>query len=646
MADFRAFLGSVGWGDAACEPLTGDASARKYFRLRKPNRNAILMDASRVLDSVAPFVRIGGHLRQLGFSAPEIFARDEAAGLLVLEDFGDATFARLLEKSCSSRGNEAQTEIGNQFEPPHVGCYNSEQLFALATDFLVALHRHPRAVPENLRPYSPESMLADLELFLEWRAPGIAGAAKEEFRAAWRAALPLAHRVPESLLLRDYHVANLMLLPERAGVRRAGLLDFQDAYRGPVTYDLVSLLEDARHDVPETLREKMLSRYVAQFPALDKNDFETSLAVLAALRHTRVLAIFERLARRDGREDYRRLYSPRVERLLLRALRHPALDAVKRWMNRHATRFQRSCDAPSQNVIATPPSRNLNLPAVTGNEASPSPSATKASQPLRIETAMLLAAGYGTRLAPITDRTPKPLVPVAGRPMMAYALDKLRAYGIGQIVINISHHKEQLKDYLAGQKMLAGADDVLPASRRQINPDFLQKIPPAGCRRHVVPVVQISEEAEPLETGGGLKKAAPLLGDEPVFVINSDILWTDDGETALDRLARHWDGAKMDFLLLAQSKSRAVGHEKGEDHLFIKPENTIGWSVADAPYIIAGIGIFHPRVLRDAPDGKFSVKILWRRALDQNRLFCLPHCGRWFQTGTMADIRKTEEELA
>ena len=343
MADLRAFLDAAGRSDATREPLTGDASARKYLRLRKQNRSAILMDASRVLDSVAPFIRIGGHLRQLGFSAPEIFFRDEAAGLLLLEDFGDATFARLLEESRSSRGDEAQTEIENRKSkienesvPPHVGSYSPEKLFTLATDFLVALHRHPRAVPENLRPYSPEQMLADLELFLEWRAPGIPGAAKEEFRAAWHAVLPLAHRVPESLLLRDYHVANLMLLPERGGVQQAGLLDFQDAYRGPVTYDLVSLLEDARRDVPESLRERMLSRYAAQFPALDKNLFETSLAVLAALRHTRVLAIFERLARRDGRAEYRRLHSPRVGRLLQRALRHPALDAVKHWMNRHA----------------------------------------------------------------------------------------------------------------------------------------------------------------------------------------------------------------------------------------------------------------------------------------------------------------------
>ena len=232
--------------------------------------------------------------------------------------------------------------------------------------------------------------------------------------------------------------------------------------------------------------------------------------------------------------------------------------------------------------------------------------------PSRIKTAMLLAAGYGTRLKPLTDHTPKPLVPVAGRPMIEYALDKLRDYGIEEIVINVSHLKTQLVDYCAAQKNFR---------------------------------VTISEESEPLETGGGLKKAAPFLGEKPVFAINSDILWSDDGETALNRLAQHWDDSKMDFLLLAQSKSRAVGHDKGEDHLFIKPENTFGWDDAAAPYIISGIGIFHPRVLRDAPAGKFSVKVLWLRALAQNRLFCLPHHGRWFQTGTLADIQKTEEAL-
>jgi MurNAc alpha-1-phosphate uridylyltransferase len=254
--------------------------------------------------------------------------------------------------------------------------------------------------------------------------------------------------------------------------------------------------------------------------------------------------------------------------------------------------------------------------------------------PTKIKRAMVLAAGYGTRLKPLTDRVPKPLVPVAGKPMIQYALEKLQAYGVQEVIINISHLKEQLSAWLAERKNLP---------------------------------VRISEETEPLETGGALKKALPLLGNEPVFVINSDIIWTDElpspagareggpasagpaegrgADTALDRLGHHWDEARMDFLLLAQPKSKAVGYDKGEDHLFLKPGNTIDWQESDAPYIIAGVGIFHPRVLRDAPEGKFSVKILWRQALAQNRLFCLPHIGRWFQTGTPADIQRAEEQI-
>jgi len=325
VAEPRAFPGFAHWKTAACEPLTGDASVRKYFRLRTEKQTAILMDASQVPDSVAPFVRIAKHLRQIGFSAPEIFARDAESGLLLLEDFGDDTFAKLLEKPSNESGKR-KAESGK----------NQEQLFTLATDVLIALHRHPQAVPENLREYHPEKMLEDIELFVQWRTPNVTALEREDFRAAWRAVLPLAQRVPASLLLRDFHVANLMLLPARDGVRRAGLLDFQDAYRGPVTYDLVSLLEDARRDVPAALREKLLARYLAAFPALDRAAFETSLAILAAQRHTRVLGIFERLARHEGKLDYRRLHSPRVERRLQKLLRHPMLADVKNWMERHA----------------------------------------------------------------------------------------------------------------------------------------------------------------------------------------------------------------------------------------------------------------------------------------------------------------------
>lgn len=242
----------------------------------------------------------------------------------------------------------------------------------------------------------------------------------------------------------------------------------------------------------------------------------------------------------------------------------------------------------------------------------------------KIKRAMVLAAGYGLRLRPITDKVPKPLVPVGGKPMIEYALDKLRSYGSEEVVINVSHLKEQLLAYVPGVQGLA---------------------------------VRVSEETEPLETGGGLKKALPLLGNEPFFTINSDIIWTDPEEvrpgartdsapsTALERLTAHWDETKMDVLLLVQSRAKAVGYDKGEDHLFIQPENTIGWDDREAPYIIAGVGILHPRVLAATPEGKFSIKLVWQAALRSSRLFCLPHLGRWFQTGKLEDIQKVEVEL-
>ena len=271
------------------------------------------MDASQNRETVTPFIEIDEHLARIGFSVPAILARDQNAGLLLLEDFGDKTFARVVE---------------NQGE--------SEKLYALAIDVLVSLHKHPQAIPQHLRVYHPEKMLKDLELFLEWSERRISEERKSRFRVAWRDILPMAHRVPISLLLRDYHAANLMLLPERAGVRQAGLLDFQDAYQGPVTYDLMSLLEDARRDVPETLRENMLARYLGNFPELDRRAFAASFAILSALRHTRVLAIFERLSRHEGKHEYKRLHSPRVERMLDKALSHPMLADLKRWFDDYA----------------------------------------------------------------------------------------------------------------------------------------------------------------------------------------------------------------------------------------------------------------------------------------------------------------------
>jgi len=306
-----AFLDTTGWGGVPPVPLTGDASFRRYYRLGRNGNSAVLMDAPPPQEDVGPYVVVAALLRELGFSAPEVLAEDRDKGFLLLEDFGDDTYMRLL-----ARGAD---------EP---------SLYALAVDTLVALQRvaEPRGTPE-LPPYDTARLLGEAALLVDWYKPLDRGL-REEYLALWRAVLPDAIVSPPTLVLRDYHVDNLMLLPDRPGVRGCGLLDFQDAVTGPPSYDLVSLLEDARRDIPARLHEAMTERYLAAFPALDRPAFLRSAAILSAQRNCKILGIFTRLWKRDGKRQYLE-HIPRVWRLLEADLRHPALGPIAGWLDRH-----------------------------------------------------------------------------------------------------------------------------------------------------------------------------------------------------------------------------------------------------------------------------------------------------------------------
>jgi hypothetical protein len=307
------FAAAHGWAGAAVVPLAADASFRRYFRLKNGAKTALVMDAPPGKEDVRPWLIIARHLGALGFSAPRVFAADEAAGLVLLEDLGDDTFTRLLAKGADETA-----------------------LYELAVDVLIDLHRRPvaQAVPAGLAAYDDARFLDEAALLTDWFLPASGAASTAETRAAylaaWRSALAAARSVPETLVLRDFHVDNLMLLPDRTGVARCGLLDFQDALRGPSAYDFVSLVEDARRDIAESLRAAARRRYLAAFPALDAAAFDTSCAVLGAQRHAKVIGIFTRLNRRDGKAQYL-THIPRVWRLLDRALPHPALAAVRGW---------------------------------------------------------------------------------------------------------------------------------------------------------------------------------------------------------------------------------------------------------------------------------------------------------------------------
>ncbi len=314
----NAFLTGQGWDPADCTLLADDASFRRYFRLTNGWRRAVLMDAPPEKEQTAPFVSIAEKLEKLKLSAPEVLAWDRDGGFVLLEDLGDDTFTAILRQG----GNEPT-------------------LYAQALEALVALHR--RWSPEmggDVPRYSDDRFLEEALLLTDWYLPAVTGApvadaARAAFQDAWRAVLPQARAVPETLVLRDYHVDNLIWLPDRDGPRCVGLLDFQDAVTGPVTYDLASLFEDARRDVDQDMAGKLLARYLGLFPELDEASFRASYAIMAAQRATKIIGIFTRLDRRDGKARYL-THIPRLWHWLEKDLRHDTLTAVRQWFAEHA----------------------------------------------------------------------------------------------------------------------------------------------------------------------------------------------------------------------------------------------------------------------------------------------------------------------
>jgi len=340
IATVRRFLDATGYADAERRRIQGDASTRSYERLRVADKTAILMNSPRRTDGppvrdgrpysaiahlaedVIPFVALAKGLRQLGFSAPQIYEAEISDGLLIIEDLG--------------------SEPVVTGDPPAP----IEDRYAAAVDVLVALHDRALAdavpvapnVTHLLPPYDMDAFLIEAELLLDWYLPRLGVAVTDDMRAAyvasWRKALQAAIESTPTWVLRDFHSPNLLWLPERRDIKRIGLLDFQDAVLGPAAYDLASLLQDARVDVPELMEVALLGHYVKARSEIDAEfqpaNFIRIYATLAAQRASKILGIFSRLDRRDGKPQYLR-HIPRVWGYLRRSLAHPGLAALKDW---------------------------------------------------------------------------------------------------------------------------------------------------------------------------------------------------------------------------------------------------------------------------------------------------------------------------
>jgi len=344
------FLAHTGWGDAVRVPLTGDASTRRYIRLGQNGTSALLMDqppgaeapvarsnatpeerkalgynaVARLAGAdCARFVAAANYLRSLGLSAPEIYADDAAQGLVLMEDLGADLFVDSLAKGVDEK-----------------------LLYEGAAEVLAKLHAAdaPRVLPEgkDLHPYDETALLAEVELLTEWFFPVALGreaseAEVSEFLGLWRKTLLPLLAAPGVFVHRDYHAQNLMWMPERRGAARVGLIDFQDAVAGSPAYDMISLIEDARRDVPAEIGQLTINHYAKamtdQGTPVDEESFALASAVFAAQRNTKIAGIFARLCVRDGKPRYL-AYLPRVWSYLTADLDHPALAPLKSWYDR------------------------------------------------------------------------------------------------------------------------------------------------------------------------------------------------------------------------------------------------------------------------------------------------------------------------
>lgn len=346
-----AFLSASGWGAAERRPLAGDASTRHYIRLHLDTRTAMLMDQPGAAEApsappdatpedrralgynalarlagadCARFVAASNYLRGRGLAAPDIYAADFAQGFLLLEDLGIALYTDIL------------ADGGDEYA-----------LYQTAIDGLIRLHTDP--APAMLAPgkplfaYDETALIAEADLLTEWFFPAALGrpadsSALAEHRALWREALQGIAGGTPVFVHRDYHAQNLLWRGDRAGLARVGMIDFQDALAGSPAYDLVSLLEDARRDVAPELAGAMMDRYLsgsrARGAVLDPVGFRAEAALLAAQRNAKIIGIFARLAKRDGKPRYL-AHLPRVWRYMEQDLSHPELRRLKHWYDRN-----------------------------------------------------------------------------------------------------------------------------------------------------------------------------------------------------------------------------------------------------------------------------------------------------------------------
>lgn len=308
------FLDKNNYKGFAISPLREDASARKYYRAKKDGTSYVVMDAPPPFEEISEFVRKAEIFKSLGLRTPRIFASDAAHGLLLLEDFGDQSYGDLRKAG-----------------------HDQKALYKDAVDVLIHAHKQPVKLTHHLPPLSDVRLTYLVSWIIEWYIPlvqpqTLSRVIRERFFELWSDAYQTWRKVPQHAVHLDYQFHNLMRLPGNSAAERCGILDFQDACYGPVTSDLVLLLQDAREDVPADIAKAGIDQYLAAFPEISRADFEAAYAINAAHNASRIVGLFARLKMRDKKPQYLG-HIPRNLRYLEESLRHPALAPIKEWFD-------------------------------------------------------------------------------------------------------------------------------------------------------------------------------------------------------------------------------------------------------------------------------------------------------------------------
>lgn len=574
------FLKTAGWSEAERDPIAGDASSRAYERLALGKKKAVLMNApfetsndlyktKAKLAGSDPqaFICLATALTRRGFSAPNILAADLDSGLLLLEDLGADLFAQILER-----------------EPR-----KERELYSEAVSCLAALYRSSFAeslqahgANWQVRSYDTDALQAEADLFLEWYIPEfdapLSQAAKTKWYTIWKNAFTCLDANAPGLALRDFHAENIFWLPERTATAKVGLIDFQDALFAHPSYDLVSLLEDARRDVDRHMVDDLIKQFCTEAGIKDDDKFRTAYAVMGAQRNAKILGIFVRLAKQDGKQHYLDMI-PRVAAHFVSDLSLPVFEPMREWI----------CDH-------TPSLFNHPHPA---------------SKP--ISTAMVMAAGHGTRMRPLTDDTCKALVKVGGKPLIDHMLDRLHDAGISRAIVNVHAFADQLEAHL---------------KTRKTGPE----------------IIISDERAELLETGGGVVKALSLLGDDPILICNIDAVWVEN-TPVLEELMKCWEPQVMDELLLLAPIENTIGyHGKGDFETGFDLHLVRRWQDT-APYVYAGVQIFKPKLAYNFKEEKFSRNKIWDVSLGRGRIIGHIMDGLWMHVGDPKALNEAENIL-